>query len=298
MTELAPNKNLSPKIPETYRNNPRHWDWETEGRPINIGSQDPDQKRRILSNFAPTRFILDGIEYTSVEAFIQSLKSPREEERKRIRQLTGVDAKKAGRKYQAEIEEALLSGKSYLITYQDRQISLWSNEWFELVERALRAKFEQKPGAKEALVGRHFDERGKITHVLYNREGRPIAENPATSLPAEVFTTILMKIRHEAQIAHLQKWAEQGDMDYHLHRYFYRSLTNPDIILVQKSGYKNEMKHWLLSVIPKGMKYGSASREERINEAREYQKKACLSDEDLTQAAHEIGLEIRFKRKN
>lgn len=290
MTELAPNKNLSPKIPETYRNNPRHWDWETEGRPINIGNQDPDQKRRILSNFAPTRFILDGIEYTSVEAFIQSLKSPREEERKRIRQLTGVDAKKAGRKYQAEIEEALLSGKSYLITYQDRQISLWSNEWFELVERALRAKFEQKPGAKEALVGRHFDERGKITHVLYNREGRPIAENPATSLPAEVFTTILMKIRHEAQIAHLQKWAEQGDMDYHLHRYFYRSLTNPDIREVQRLGYKNEMLSWLKSLLPKEMKYGTATEQEGMKKAREFKDKAGLSEEEFMDEVARIGL--------
>jgi hypothetical protein len=62
--------------------------------PINVHSGNPDPRIRIIANFAPTPFTLDGARYACVEAFWQSLRFP-PEERPRIAGLDGAAAKRA-----------------------------------------------------------------------------------------------------------------------------------------------------------------------------------------------------------
>jgi len=47
--------------------------------PINVYSANRDPRIRIIANFAPTPFTLDGMHYACVEAFWQSLRFPPEE---------------------------------------------------------------------------------------------------------------------------------------------------------------------------------------------------------------------------
>src|SRR5436309_14984974 len=64
--------------------------------PINVTSMSP-QPIRLIANFAPTPFELDGVRYACVEAFWQSLRFP-PEERPRIASLAGPVAKQESSK--------------------------------------------------------------------------------------------------------------------------------------------------------------------------------------------------------
>jgi hypothetical protein len=70
--------------------------------PINVSSRAADEAVQLISNFACTPFSLHGRAYASVEGFWQGLKFPDEEDRRRIAQLHGLEAKQAG----AEAPEA------------------------------------------------------------------------------------------------------------------------------------------------------------------------------------------------
>ena len=52
----------------------------------------------ILSNFAPNRFVFDGVACASMEGFLQSLKYRNAQKQVRVCGLVGKDAKKAGSK--------------------------------------------------------------------------------------------------------------------------------------------------------------------------------------------------------
>lgn len=54
-----------------------------------------------LSNFAPHPFIIDNVECTSMEGFLQSLKVPDKEMQKYMCSLVGKQAKKSGSKKNA-----------------------------------------------------------------------------------------------------------------------------------------------------------------------------------------------------
>ena len=102
-----------------------------------------NETQKKLSNLYPSSFILDGIEYASVEAFRMSTKYPATDPRHvEIRQLSGLKAKTAGR-------DARLS-KS--IEYQGERIRIGSPEHHALLKRALRAKLEQNPDILKALL--------------------------------------------------------------------------------------------------------------------------------------------------
>src|SRR5262245_23728784 len=64
--------------------------------PINVTSDSPDPIR-LIANFAPTPFELDGMRYACVEAFWQSLRFPAGE-RARIAALAGALAKRESSK--------------------------------------------------------------------------------------------------------------------------------------------------------------------------------------------------------
>src|SRR4051812_15364633 len=65
-------------------------------QPLNISSRASDWRVKLISNFAPTPFELDGQVYASVEAFWQGLKFPCAADRRRIAGLHGSEAKRAG----------------------------------------------------------------------------------------------------------------------------------------------------------------------------------------------------------
>jgi predicted NAD-dependent protein-ADP-ribosyltransferase YbiA (DUF1768 family) len=109
--------------------------------PINVTSGSPDPIR-LIANFAPTPFELDGVRYACVEAFWQSLRfSP--EERPRIAALAGPVAK----------QESNKQPYGSHIAYGGRTIPVGTFEHWQLMRRACAAKFTQNADARAALLG-------------------------------------------------------------------------------------------------------------------------------------------------
>jgi predicted NAD-dependent protein-ADP-ribosyltransferase YbiA (DUF1768 family) len=67
------------------------------GEVINIGMHpEHNEAQKKLSNLYPSPFTLDGVEYSSVEAFRMSIKYPENDPRhQEIRTLSGIKAKNA-----------------------------------------------------------------------------------------------------------------------------------------------------------------------------------------------------------
>ena len=141
----------------------------------------------ILSNFAPTPFLLDGVECASVEGFIQGLKEPKPDRQRRICLRHGFEAKRASsRKRNKKLRE------SGVVWWQENAIPFQSEAYYALIERAIRAKFDHNELARHVLQATGEAE-------LIHDTGKP--EAPHTSLPAERFIGILTKIRSELQAA-------------------------------------------------------------------------------------------------
>lgn len=109
--------------------------------PINVHSASPDPAIRLIANFAPTPFTLDGKRYACVEAFWQSLRFPRELQ-DRIAALDGAAAKHASH------DQPYGSHVSYC----GRPIPTGTYPHWQLMRRACRAKFEQNENARTALL--------------------------------------------------------------------------------------------------------------------------------------------------
>jgi predicted NAD-dependent protein-ADP-ribosyltransferase YbiA (DUF1768 family) len=146
------------------------------GEPLNVFSRSEEALGRQLSNFAHTPFKLDGVEYASVEAFYASLKMP-ESHRAAVRGLFGVEAKNAGRGYNATRSR-----------YNGQEFELGGEFHHELMKRAIRAKIEQNPALKEAFLATG---NRPITHDT----GAP--ERSSTRYPNEVFARTLTEVRTE-----------------------------------------------------------------------------------------------------
>jgi len=146
---------------------------------LNIGSKSDDWRARRLSNFSTDPFLIDGEKIASVEGFIQGTKFPEGHHvRQQAFQSVGVEAKRCGKKAERK-----------LVWWKGQVVSYGSTEHHQLIERAIRAKFEQNDDAMEVLLATD----GLIlTHDL----GRP--DSPNTSLPAKIFCDILTRIREEA----------------------------------------------------------------------------------------------------
>ena len=108
--------------------------------PINVTSTSPEPIR-LIGNFAPTPFMLDGARYACVEAFWQSLRF-QPPERALIAALDGAEAKRAG------------AAKPYgaHVSYGDRSVPVGAYEHWQLMRRACRAKFEPNADTRAALL--------------------------------------------------------------------------------------------------------------------------------------------------
>lgn len=146
---------------------------------LNISSRSDDWRACRLSNFSADLVVLNGQTFASVEGFIQGIKFPVDHHlREWAARSVGLQAKRFGRYAEREF-----------VWWQGQTISYGSAEHYYLIERAVRAKFEQNPGAMNALLATAGLE-------LVHDTGQ--AESRHTSLPAIVFCDILTRIREEA----------------------------------------------------------------------------------------------------
>jgi predicted NAD-dependent protein-ADP-ribosyltransferase YbiA (DUF1768 family) len=136
-----------------------------------------------LSNFAYATFEIDGIKCSSMEGFIQALKRKNPEIQKYGCTLVGIKAKYWGKGikwWQRPANEQLWWLGESFPAHGDKHL--------EIVEKALRCKFTQHDGSKRALIA---TQNAVLKHSIGN--------NDRTSLKANDFCRLLMKIREEIQ---------------------------------------------------------------------------------------------------
>ncbi len=144
---------------------------------LNVYSRSDEEIGRLMSNFAPTPFTIDGVEYASVEGFYVSLLFLEDEKREKVRKLYGIVVKNMGKK--SKLTETTYGGETF---------ALGSDKHVELIKRAIRAKLEAHPAIATAFVA--TDPR-PIVHDC----GHPEPED--TVFPASVFVRILTELRDE-----------------------------------------------------------------------------------------------------
>jgi hypothetical protein len=152
---------------------------EVSHEPINIHSHTPDPTWRLIGNFAPTPFYLDGAHYASVESFWQSLKFDDERQRTQIARADGADAKSRG-------EE---KGYGPTIRYGGEEIPAGTWVHWQLMEKACRAKFTQNAEARAALLS-------TTTRPLEHR-----LRHDSRTIPGVIMAGIWMKLRHELAVS-------------------------------------------------------------------------------------------------
>ena len=87
----------------------------------------------------------------------------------------------------------------------------------------------------------------------------------------------------------LREIAQKNDVSFDLGRLYgtERDAGDSGVIDILKTGHVSEAANWLQSTTPEEMKYGTASREERITKAYGH---AALAGVPLTLIAEERGL--------
>lgn len=135
----------------------------------------------MLSNFSETPFVLDGKRYASVEAFWQAIKFEEGSfARAMVAELPAKQAKKANE----------LVGPVSEVTYQGEVLRVGTLAHYDLMARALRAKFDQNPAVRNILLQTGDAE---LTHDLRRSDGTQIPDS--LTLPAAIFTSQLTDLR-------------------------------------------------------------------------------------------------------
>lgn len=158
---------------------------ERESKETNM-YKDAPWPGNILSNFAETPFVIDGISCRCSEGFIQSLKIEDPDKQKDLCSLSGQEAWEQG----SNETEKVFSNKA--VFWLGKEYLLHSSEHFALVKRALSEKYSQSNIAKEALLASAGTE-------LIHEFGKP--KGAKQSLPIEVFCRIVTEIRKELENA-------------------------------------------------------------------------------------------------
>lgn len=93
------------------------------------------------------------------------------------------------------------------------------------------------------------------------------------------------------QLNRIREKAGKGDVTYDLNRWFGQRMRqdDPELLEIQKQGFESESIAWLKSTRLEGIKYGKATKEERLAKAREFAEKAKTTIEELAEQ-HEIDL--------
>lgn len=146
-------------------------------RPLNIASGAYESIGKALSNFARRPFVLDGKQYESVEGFYQGLKWSDPVKRAEVAQLSGPEAKSAGR-----------GSKATSFEYEGKTIDFRSPEHYALMKRAIKASLEQNPAILEEF-------QATSPRPMEHKTGR--RENPKSGYPSAEFIKTLLEVRSE-----------------------------------------------------------------------------------------------------
>lgn len=148
---------------------------------LNIGSGGK-YPSNALSNFAPHPFIIDGVECSSMEGFLQSLKVKDLNMQKHICTLVGKEAKFAGKGKDSW-------KKKQVLYWQGKEIPRDSDTYTQLIERAYH-QLAQNSGFRKALLA---SGNSTLTHSIGRRK------KSETVLTRREFTNILSNIRTQLQ---------------------------------------------------------------------------------------------------
>jgi predicted NAD-dependent protein-ADP-ribosyltransferase YbiA (DUF1768 family) len=159
-----------------------------------VASNSENPTETVLSNLANTPFELDGKTYASVEAFWQWLKFSSEENRRRVSEMFWIASKKIG---------DAGDNREGRFEYLWRQYLVGSTEHHELMYRAIRAKLEQNPETLKLLL-----ETGNVPIIHEPRKKDGTLYPDSSTIPATVFSGILMRLREELSPARI--WTERA----------------------------------------------------------------------------------------
>lgn len=135
-----------------------------------------------LSNFAPHKFVIDGVECNSMEGFLQSLKFKNPDMQITICQLVGKAAKFAGKKKKWWRDQKLY--------WRGQEFQRDSAEYQELINRAYNAMCSQSEKFRLALLATG---NATIEHSM----GK--TDKAHTVLTRQEFCSRLTKLRSELQ---------------------------------------------------------------------------------------------------
>jgi predicted NAD-dependent protein-ADP-ribosyltransferase YbiA (DUF1768 family) len=141
--------------------------------PLNVLSDHADPQVRLISNFAHTPFVLEGLAYQSVEGFWQGLKFADPDERRRLAELDGPATKRAGGQ----------QGYGEFVSYRGSEIRVGSSDHWRLMHVACLAKFTQNDAARAALLA-------TAPRWLMHRVRRE-----SRAIPGPIMADIWMRIR-------------------------------------------------------------------------------------------------------
>jgi hypothetical protein len=146
--------------------------------PLNIWSKSDEEIGRLMSNFAHTPFVLDGIFYASIEGFYAALLIQNNTARQaKVRQMWGIRAKH-------EIPKT----KPQVLRYNGESFQLGSQEHIGLIKRAIGAKLEAHLEIATAFIATR-------PRPIAHETGYPPA--PDAEFPREVFCKVLEELREE-----------------------------------------------------------------------------------------------------
>lgn len=156
----------------------------------------------IFSNFAATSFVLDDVNYGSVEGFWQMMKFPDallEEDprsdsafswthtRDEVSAMVGFEAKDAGNEGSKVMKDLNINW----VSYRGKQVEYRTTEkgeHYELIRKAMRAKLDQNPQVKDLLL-----KTGTLVLKPDHEQGEDVP-------PAWKYFDIWMEFREELQV--------------------------------------------------------------------------------------------------
>jgi hypothetical protein len=146
-------------------------------KPLNIWSRSDEEIGQLMSNFSHTPFVLDGVEFASIEAFYVWLLLPEGSKKDKVCSRWAMWAKR---------EFPTL--KPEQIVYRGESMLLGGDAHLHLIKRALRAKLEAHPTIARAFVATR-------PRPLIHETGHP--DKPDAEFPRRTFCRLLSELREE-----------------------------------------------------------------------------------------------------
>ena len=97
-----------------------------------------------LSNFCPYPFVLDGVQVSCMEAFLQALKYPSEKKRMTILQMPGKEAK-------AQSKKSWHFKLTHKLYWKNTIYNLYDDDLQDLLDRAYLAMYNQNEAFQNSL---------------------------------------------------------------------------------------------------------------------------------------------------